>query len=55
MFCFQLVELNTFAALCQLLGGVNPTVAALIVAITTTIYTAYGGFKASFRTGGGEL
>ncbi|EPQ27514.1 uncharacterized protein PFL1_05052 [Pseudozyma flocculosa PF-1] len=50
MFCFMLVELNTYGATVQLLGGVNPTVAALIVALTTTIYTAYGGFKASLYT-----
>ncbi|KAN0065791.1 hypothetical protein ACQY0O_000921 [Thecaphora frezii] len=50
MFCFMLVELNTYGATVQLLGGVNPTIAALIVALTTTIYTAYGGFKASLYT-----
>ncbi|PWY99472.1 hypothetical protein BCV70DRAFT_227289 [Testicularia cyperi] len=50
MFCFMLVELNTYASTVQLLGGVNPTVAALVVAIITTIYTAYGGFKASLYT-----
>lgn len=50
MFCFMLVELNTYGSVVSLLGGVNPTVAALIVAITTTIYTTYGGFKASLWT-----
>lgn len=50
MFCFMLVELNTYGSTVQLLGGVNPTIAALIVAITTTIYTTYGGFKASLWT-----
>ncbi|PWN46831.1 hypothetical protein IE53DRAFT_407783 [Violaceomyces palustris] len=50
MFCFMLVELNTYGSVVSLLGGVNPTVAALIVALTTTIYTAYGGFKASLWT-----
>lgn len=50
MFCFMLVELNTYGSVVQLLGGVNPTVAATIVAVSTTIYTAYGGFKASLWT-----
>ena len=50
MFCFMLVELNTYGSAVQTLGGVNPTVAALIVALSTTIYTAYGGFKASLWT-----
>lgn len=52
MFCFMLVELNTYGSVVSILSGgtVNPTIAALIVAITTTIYTAYGGFKASLWT-----
>ncbi|CDU26326.1 uncharacterized protein SPSC_06520 [Sporisorium scitamineum] len=50
MFCFMLVELNTYGSAVNLLGGVNPTIAALIVALSTTIYTAYGGFKASLWT-----
>ena len=50
MFCFMLVELNTYGSAVQTLGGVNPTVAALIVALSTPIYTAYGGFKASLWT-----
>jgi Na+/proline symporter len=50
MLCFMIVELNTYGSVVSLLGGVNPTVAALIVALTTTIYTTYGGFKASLWT-----
>ncbi|KDN46278.1 hypothetical protein K437DRAFT_108746 [Tilletiaria anomala UBC 951] len=50
MLCFMIVELNTYGSVVSLLGGVNPTIAALTVAITTTIYTAYGGFKASLWT-----
>lgn len=50
MFCFMLVELNTYGSAVNTLGGVNPTIAALIVALSTTIYTAYGGFKASLWT-----
>lgn len=50
MFCFMLVELNTYGSVVSTLGSVNPTIAALIVAITTTIYTTYGGFKASLWT-----
>lgn len=50
MFCFMLVELNTYGSAVNLLGGVNPTVAALVIAIITTVYTAYGGFKASLYT-----
>jgi len=50
MLCFMLVELNTYGSVVNLLAGVNPTIAALIVAVSTTIYTAYGGFKASLWT-----
>ncbi|KAE8208857.1 hypothetical protein CF327_g6996 [Tilletia walkeri] len=50
MLCFMITELNTYGAVVNLLAGVNPTVAALIVAISTTVYTAYGGFKASLWT-----
>ncbi|PWN98943.1 hypothetical protein FA09DRAFT_296327 [Tilletiopsis washingtonensis] len=50
MLCFMIVELNTYGSVVNLLGGVNSTVAALVVAIITTIYTAYGGFKASLWT-----
>ncbi|CEH18811.1 urea transporter [Ceraceosorus bombacis] len=50
MLCFMLVELNTYGSVVSTLGGVNPTIAALIVAIITTIYTAYGGFQASLWT-----
>jgi Na+/proline symporter len=50
MFCFMLVELNTYGSVVSLIGGVDATIAALIVAISTTIYTAYGGFKASLWT-----
>ncbi|SYW79401.1 uncharacterized protein UBRO2_03085 [Ustilago bromivora] len=50
MFCFMLVELNTYGSTVNVLGGVNPTIAALVIALITTIYTAYGGFKASLYT-----
>lgn len=50
MFCFMLVELNTYGSVVSTLGHVNPTIAALTVAITTTVYTTYGGFKASLWT-----
>ncbi|KAK0539783.1 hypothetical protein OC842_000823 [Tilletia horrida] len=50
MLCFMITELNTYGSVVNLLAGVNPTVAALIIAISTTIYTAYGGFKASLWT-----
>ena len=50
MFCFMWVELNTYGSVVNTIGGVHPIVAPLIIAITTTIYTAYGGFKASLWT-----
>lgn len=46
----MLVELNTYGSVVKLLGNVDPTVAAVVVALTTTIYTAYGGFRASLWT-----
>lgn len=45
MLCFMLVELNTYASVVNLLGGVNPTVAAIVVALITLLYTSYGGFR----------
>ncbi|KAK0565870.1 hypothetical protein OC861_003531 [Tilletia horrida] len=50
MLCFMITELNTYSSVVNLLGNVDGTIAALIVAISTTIYTAYGGFKASLWT-----
>lgn len=50
MFCFMWVELNTYGSVVNTIGNVNRIVAPLIIAITTTIYTAYGGFKASLWT-----
>ncbi|WFD33089.1 hypothetical protein MSPP1_004146 [Malassezia sp. CBS 17886] len=50
MFCFMIVELNTYGSIVNTIAGVNKIVAPLIIAITTTIYTAYGGFKASLWT-----
>ncbi|WFD35366.1 hypothetical protein MCUN1_002220 [Malassezia cuniculi] len=50
MFCFMWVELNTYGSVVSTIGNVHPIVAPLIIAVTTTIYTAYGGFKASLWT-----
>ncbi|WFD08251.1 hypothetical protein MVES1_003623 [Malassezia vespertilionis] len=51
MFCFMIVELNTYGVICTTIApNVNRIIPPLIVAITTTIYTAYGGFKASLWT-----
>lgn len=50
MLCFMITELNTYGSVVNLLGGVNPTVAAVIVALITFLYTSYGGFRASLYT-----
>lgn len=50
MLCFMITELNTYGSVVSLLGGVDPTVAAVVIAIITFLYTAYGGFRASLYT-----
>lgn len=54
MFCFMIVELNTYGSILYTLqpnlGKSVQWVGPLVIAITTTIYTAYGGFKASLWT-----
>ncbi|UZJ57085.1 hypothetical protein CBS101457_006405 [Exobasidium rhododendri] len=50
MLCFMITELNTYGSVVSLLGGVDPTIAAVVVAIVTFIYTSYGGFRASLYT-----
>ena len=45
MLCFMITELNTYGSVVSLLGGVNATVAAVVVAVITSLYTAYGGFR----------
>ena len=53
MFCFMIVELNTYGAV---VSTIVPSlegqkwIPPLIVAITTFLYTAYGGFKTSLWT-----
>lgn len=50
MLCFMITELNTYGSVVSLLGGVNPTVSAVVIAVITFLYTAYGGFRASLYT-----
>ena len=52
MFCFMMVELMTYGSVVEQLSGLhyNHVVAPLIIAVTTTIYTTYGGFKTSLWT-----
>lgn len=54
MFCFMIVELNTYGVVLYTLqpnlGSSVKFIGPLVIAITTTIYTAYGGFKASLWT-----
>lgn len=51
MFCFMIVELNTYGVVVQTIApGTSRIVPPLIVAITTFLYTSYGGFKASLWT-----
>jgi Na+/proline symporter len=50
MLCFMITELNTYGSVVSLLGGVDPTIAAVVIALITFLYTAYGGFRASLYT-----
>lgn len=51
MFCFMIVELNTYSVIVRTIQpDINKVVPPLVIALTTTIYTAYGGFKASLWT-----
>ncbi|KAI3625077.1 hypothetical protein CBS9595_000438 [Malassezia furfur] len=54
MFCFMIVELNTYGSILYTLqpnlGKSVQWLGPLVIAITTTLYTAYGGFKASLWT-----
>ncbi|WFD24188.1 hypothetical protein MEQU1_002885 [Malassezia equina] len=51
MFCFMIVELNTYGLIVQtIVPSMSKIIPPLIIAITTTIYTMYGGFKASLWT-----
>lgn len=51
MFCFMLVELNTYGLIVHTIcDDVSKVIPPLIVAITTFLYTSYGGFKTSLWT-----
>ncbi|PWN32258.1 uncharacterized protein FA14DRAFT_169094 [Meira miltonrushii] len=50
MLCFMITELNTYGSVVALLGGVDATVAAVVIALVTFLYTSYGGFRASLYT-----
>lgn len=45
MLCFMITELNTYGSVVNLLGGVDATIAAVVIAVITFLYTAYGGFR----------
>ena len=48
MFCFMIVELNTYSVIVRTIQpDMHKVVPPLVIALTTTIYTTYGGFKAS--------
>lgn len=51
MFCFMIVELNTYSVIVRSIQpDISKVIPPLIIALTTTIYTTYGGFKASLWT-----
>lgn len=50
MLCFLAAELTAVGAITALLSDVNAAVAVLGVAVTTLIYTAWGGLRASLVT-----
>ncbi len=50
MLCFLTAELTAIGAITSLLSGINGGVAVIGVAVTTLIYTAWGGLRASLMT-----
>jgi Na+/proline symporter len=50
MLCFLTAELTAIGAITSLLSDVNGNIAVLGVAITTLVYTAWGGLRASIVT-----
>lgn len=50
MLCFLTAELTAIGAITSMLSGVNGNLVVLGVAITTLIYTAWGGLRASIVT-----
>lgn len=50
MFIFVTAELTAAGGAVELVGGIDPIVTVLAVAIVTSAYTGYGGLRASLRT-----
>lgn len=50
MLCFLTAELTAIGAITSLLSGINGNLVVLGVALTTLIYTAWGGLRASIVT-----
>lgn len=50
MLCFLTAELTAIGAITSMLSGINGNLVVLGVAITTLIYTAWGGLRASIVT-----
>ncbi|CAG8448605.1 663_t:CDS:2 [Acaulospora morrowiae] len=50
MFCYMVSELSAVGAILNYLTNLDPLVPTIMIALTTTIYTAYGGFRASLLT-----
>lgn len=50
MLCFLTAELTAIGAITSLLSGINGGIAVIGVAVTTLIYTAWGGLRASLMT-----
>lgn len=50
MVCFLMAELTAIGSITSLLSSVNGSIAIIGVAVTTLIYTAWGGLRASLET-----
>lgn len=50
MLCFLTAELTAIGAITSLLSGIDGSIAVIGVAVTTLVYTAWGGLRASLVT-----
>ncbi|CAG8591963.1 772_t:CDS:2, partial [Paraglomus occultum] len=50
MFCYMVAELSSIALVLYYLAGLDQLAPIIVISIVTTLYTAYGGFRASLFT-----
>ncbi|RHZ81112.1 hypothetical protein Glove_123g158 [Diversispora epigaea] len=50
MLCYMISELSAVGSILNYLTGLDPLIPTIMIALTTTLYTAYGGFRASLLT-----